>query len=172
MDRDLSTLELTALGIIWKKGPCTAYAVMREFAGSQTMAYRSGAGSIYPLLKRLRAALMLEEKEGKLAITPLGSELLRDWAQVGDPKQDIYSTLDPVRSRVYFLGVLSPAEQRVFIENSLKGLNSLRREAKEKVQAYKQAGQEFSALAMRGVVFETEARIKFIKNLQRALEKE
>jgi len=86
VNRELSTLELTALGVVWKQGPCTAYAVMREFAGSQTLAYRSGAGSIYPLLKRLRGVGLLSEGEGKLRITSAGIERLRAWAQLGNPK--------------------------------------------------------------------------------------
>lgn len=169
MNRELSTLELTALGVVWKQGPCTAYAVMREFAGSQTLAYRSGAGSIYPLLKRLRAAGLLSERGGKLRITAAGAQRLKNWALLRNYGREVFANLDPLRSRAYFLGALSTEDQNEFIENSLRGLNDLRREVKEKVRAYEQAGQRFSALAMQGAVYETEARIKFVKALARAL---
>jgi DNA-binding PadR family transcriptional regulator len=163
VDRSLSTLELTALGIVWKKGPCTAYAVMREFSGSQTVAYRSGAGSIYPLLKRLGGAGFLSLVGDKLSITPLGVSQLKAW----DP--EVSTNLDPLRSRVYFLGVLSVEEQRSFLSQSLLALKALLKEAKAGVKAYRDAGQEMSALAMTGAVYETEARIKFVKELEKAL---
>lgn len=169
MNRELSTLELTALGVVWKQGPCTAYAVMREFAGSQTLAYRSGAGSIYPLLKRLRGAGLLSEDEGRLHITPAGIERLRGWAQLGNPKREVFAILDPLRSRAYFLGVLSTEGQSEFVANSLRALKGLRGELKDKMRDYEQAGQRLSALAMLGAVYETEARIKFVKALARAL---
>ena len=169
VNRELSTLELTALGVVWKQGPCTAYAVMREFAGSQTLAYRSGAGSIYPLLKRLRGAGLLLEGEGKLHITPSGIERLRGWAQLGNPNSEVFANLDPLRSRAYFLGVLSTEGQSEFVGNSLRALKCLRGELKDKAHAYERAGQRFSALAMQGALYETEARIKFVKALARAL---
>ena len=142
---------------------------MREFVGSQTLVYRSGAGSIYPLLKRLRAGGLLAEAGGKLQITPSGVERLRSWALLGDPARGVFANLDPLRSRVYFLGVLSSEERHEFVENSLRALNSLRREAKDKMRDYAQAGQRFSSLAMQGAVYEAEARIKFVKGLARAL---
>lgn len=166
MDRELSTLELTALGIVWKKGPCTAYSVMKEFAGSQTLAYRSGAGSIYPLLKRLRSAGLMAESNGMLTITSSGEDSLRQWAKM-DSKLSF--NLDPLRSRVYFLAILAHADQREFIEKALASLKDLLRDAKSDVNAYRESGQMMSALAMQGAVYETEARIKFMKDLEREL---
>ena len=62
---DLTDLELTVLGIIWKDGPSTAYALMRELAESPTSHYRAGAGSIYPLVARLKKRGYLNSEDGK-----------------------------------------------------------------------------------------------------------
>lgn len=169
MNRDLSILELTVLGVVWKKGPCTAYAVMREFVGSQTNAYRSGAGSIYPLIKRLDAANYLSKERAKLAVTDLGRDVLTSWVQMESSNQEVSSNLDPLRSRVYFLDLLPLEGQLLFIAKALKELKALKEDAAGQVLLYQKAGQQMSALAMKGAVLETEARVKFFKCLRREL---
>lgn len=160
---------MTVLGVVWKKGPCTAYAVMREFVGSQTSAYRSGAGSIYPLIKRLEAADFLSKDKDKLIVTEEGREVLACWVQMESSNQDVSSNLDPLRSRVYFLELLPLSGQLDFIAKAVKELKALKTEAEAQVAAYQSAGQQMSALAMKGAVLETEARIKFFKGLKHEL---
>jgi DNA-binding PadR family transcriptional regulator len=170
VDRQLSTLELTALGVVWKKGGCTAYAVMKEFADSHAHTYRSGAGSIYPLLKRLTVAGYLAGENGRLSITDSGVEALRSWALLSESGSEISSNLDPLRSRVYFLDVLSLEEKADFIDSSMRALKKLVKSAKTTCEAYRREGQLLSALAMRGAVLEAEARIRFMQELRKELQ--
>jgi len=73
----MTELETVVLGIIWLRGPLTAYAVRRELGASP--------GAIYPLLHRLeeegliRARVQSWGERGKTeyAVAPRGVEALR-----------------------------------------------------------------------------------------------
>lgn len=73
----MTELETVALGIVWLRGPCTAYVVKS--------ALRASGGAIYPLLRRLEEAGLVRARaqtwgrRGKkeLAITPRGVEALQ-----------------------------------------------------------------------------------------------
>ena len=73
----MTELETFALGVVWLRGPCTAYLVRREL--------RASPGAIYPLLRRLEEEGLIRAKSqawgdrGKqeLSITPRGIEALR-----------------------------------------------------------------------------------------------
>ena len=165
LDRSLSTLELTALGIVLKRGPCLAHTVLGEFAGSRTSAYRSGAGSIYPLLKRLTEAGLLA-LEGRLyRLTDAGREALRGWLKGPFEETQFSCGLDEFRSRAYFLRLLSREEAVAFAEGALDGLRVLLGRCEETLRGYQASGDRFSELAMRGAVRETEARIAWMTEL-------
>lgn len=166
LDRKLSTLEQTALGIIYKRGPCKAYAVLSEFAGSQNAAYSSGAGSVYPMLQRLeRGGLIRTEKAGEhqvYSLTPDGVQALRGWFNLGEDCS-ISCCLDELRSRAYFLKVLEPEERKSFLTTALDQLTQLLSDCRKTVTAYQRSGDAFSEIAMRGAVTETQARIRWIR---------
>jgi DNA-binding PadR family transcriptional regulator len=87
----LTEVEGCALGVVWQRGPCTAYEVRMEFAISSTPRWSASAGSIYPALKRLlRRKLVEAEAEDwgprsktRFAITRRGLAQLHRW--VGPP---------------------------------------------------------------------------------------
>lgn len=169
LDRPLSTLELTALGIILKRGPCLAHAVVTMFASSQTYAYRSGAGSIYPLLKRLASAGYLQESKRQYTITEAGKEAIRTWVKPPFEPGDFSTTLDTFRSRAYFLTLLNPSEIDEFTTRTLEGLNELLVECNQALQEQRDSGDRFGELAMLGAVRETQARIMWMSEVRRAL---
>ena len=164
------------MGVLWKRGPCTAYAVIREFAESRSAFYRSGAGSIYPLLSRLRGAGLVQaapgsgERETLYTLSASGVEKLREWFRVDAVDPDFTCAADPIRSRAYFLAVLDPAERLRFVTDSLRGLRALLSQCESDVDAYRVAGDEFSAMAMEGSVEETKARIRWLQRFRRACE--
>src|SRR5579862_7195155 len=94
IDRPLSELELTAMGVILKRGPCRAHAVVKEFSGSRTLAYRSGAGSIYPLLKRLASAGLLDLADKRYTLTEAGLATLKQWLTPPFPQEEFSTSLD------------------------------------------------------------------------------
>ena len=165
LERPLSSLEMTALGIILKRGPCIAHAVVSEFAGSQTFAYRSGAGSIYPLLKRLTATGLLRLEGKRYALTGEGREALRQWLRPPFPDGDFSTNLDVLRSRAYFLRLLEPIEITEFVVHCRGHLEPLLAECEAICVAYRESGDAFSEMAMRGAVKETQARLEWITEL-------
>jgi DNA-binding PadR family transcriptional regulator len=169
LDRPLSTLELTVLGVILKRGPCVANAVVNEFVDSQTLVYRSGAGSIYPLMKRMHSAGLLACDKKKYTITDAGIEALRQWIIPPDGLGKISTNLDVLRSRVYFLKLLSEAEIERFFEEAIAGLESTLLTSIESMEYYQGSGDRYSEMAMLGTVRETEARIAWIKEIRKSL---
>jgi DNA-binding PadR family transcriptional regulator len=73
----MTELETLALGVVWLRGPCTAYVVKSALGAS--------GGAIYPLLRRLEAEGLIRSRaqtwgtRGKkeLSITPRGIEALQ-----------------------------------------------------------------------------------------------
>ncbi|MBN9500387.1 MAG: hypothetical protein BGO01_17230 [Armatimonadetes bacterium 55-13] len=169
LDRPLSTLEMTALGIILKSAPCNAHAVLINFANSKTSAYRSGAGSIYPLLKRLTDASYLSLENKKYSLTESGLQAIREWILPPFGPNDISTNLDVLRSRVYFLKLLTPPEIKAFLDESRSNLQALLQDCQEITASYQTSGDRFSELAMLGAVRETEARIAWIEEIAQAL---
>ena len=124
--RAMTDLELCVLGVVWLRGPCSAYVVRREFAVSSSSFWSSSAGSIYPVIKRLLAAKLIAAKpvpsdgRGKrtLAITSNGERALRSWLKEL-PASAGMAGLDPIRARMNFFAVLNSArEQLAFIDRA------------------------------------------------------
>jgi len=170
LDRPLSPLELTALGIILKKAPCVAHEVVKEFHGSQTFAYRSGAGAVYPLLKRLTNAGYLACEKKRFRLTEDGIEALRNWLRPPFDDLAISTNLDLLRSRAYFLKLLTPEEARDFVDYSLIELTKLLEDCHKSVRGYQASADKFSELAMMGAVRETEARIGWLNEMRAAFD--
>ena len=142
--------------------------MVNEFAGSQTFAYRSGAGSIYPLLKRLHEAELLELVGKKYTISQRGIEALKTWIRPPFDVTDFSTTLDALRSRTYFLKLLTPPEIVEFTLHAIEGFQILLSQCQETLVAYQKTGDRFSELAMLGAVRETEARINWMREVQEA----
>jgi len=169
LDRALSTLELTALGIIYKRGPCLAHAVVTAFSSSQTSAYRSGAGSIYPLLRRLTDAGLLTCENKRYSVTEEGLAALRGWVLPPLSESAAATTLDSLRSRTYFLKLLSRDEQIAFCNDAIARLTLTLDSCIKDMNGYAQAGDRFSELAMLGAVRETESRLNWLNEVLAAI---
>lgn len=164
--RPLTPLELTALGIIYKQTKVIAHDVVQHFANSQSLSYRSGAGSIYPLLKRLAKRGYLRSTRRAYEIEPIGIEALRDWLTPPFSREDISANLDLLRSRVYFLKILDESERKAFVGAAIERLEQLREECLAVLEANEASGDAFSACAMLGAVRETEARISWLREIE------
>lgn len=161
--RPLSIIELTTLGIVLKQGPCVGYVVIQNFAHSQTAAYRSGAGTVYPLLKRLTESGYLDIEDSKYTLTDLGRSALRTWLSGPSEGHAVGTLLDEVRARVYFMKLLTPDEAVACAESCIHELRRLLVKCRRTMEDYAEAGDQFSELAMLGTVHETEARISWLE---------
>lgn len=169
--RSLSELEGCVLGYLWKHGASTAYAVRKELLDSPSSHWSGSAGAIYPLLERLeRRGAVVSRKSARgdrehwtYELTDPGREVFLEW--LAPPlNYDIVSLApDPLRTRMYFLGALSPKRRAAFLF-----------EAREKLVAYIQEleearqDDEFDRLATRGAIRATRARIAWLDDVARA----
>ena len=173
----LTDLELTVLGIVWKKAPCTAYAIMREFAGSPSSYYRGSAGTIYPLARRLEKRGHLESAAGMRGRRPhvtyelsrTGLAALRRWLAPPLPDAAAAITLDPLRTRAYFLKALTPDQRLAFATDAQERLREQLIVVNAECARYQKEGDAFSALAMDGARHVIRARINWMANLRKHL---
>lgn len=168
-------LEQVVLGIVWKKGPCTAYAVRREFTASPSSHWTGSAGAIYPLVRRLERAGYLRSTVGAqgrrprrtYTITRRGTACLRRWIAPPLPDQAAAITYDPLRSRMYFLAALNPADRPRFLAEAKQALQRQLPVVEAECDRYRRLGDTFSHLAMTGARHIMLARIAWLTEATR-----
>lgn len=166
--RALSELEGCVLGILWKRGARSAYAVRREMLDSPSTHWSGSAGAIYPLLERLRkrewvrsrTASQGDRESTVYGITRAGRERLLAWIEPPFEPDVVSIAMDPLRTRVHFLGALPPARRRAFLRQARAELvRHLEELASEPVT------DEFDRQALRGGLRVTRARIAWLDEL-------
>jgi len=172
-------LEHVILGITSKFGPCTTYVIRGHFTDSPSAFFSSSTGSVYPAVRRLTQAGLLA-KRGDLrgrqrrtlySITPEGRAALSTW--LAPPLDEAALTLpfDSLRTRFYFIGALSPAKRRAFLEHALAQLEARLPQIQEYVELFPAQGKtHLSHLAARGALFEARARIRWLRECWKELE--
>ncbi len=173
----LSELELVILGVVWKRAPCTGYVVAKEFATSPSSHYSGSAGAVYPAVARLVRRSYLQSTQSRQGrrrrrlhrITSKGRAALTEWLNPPLPEDAARITYDPVRTRAYFLGVLSPQHRRAFLADAERQLEQQIPWIEGECKRYRAAGDEFSALAMSGALYVVQARLDWIAEVRRRL---
>lgn len=177
MAKKLSELEGVALGLVYKHQPCTSYAVRHELEQSPSTRWRGSSGSIYPLLRRLEERGLVEstpdEKDGRgrqlLAVTAAGVEALRAWVVAGCEPDIVAAVSDPVRSRLYFLELLSDAALSQFIAETESALKQYLTTTREHLTGREESADPLEHLANLGAVYQAEARVRWLEAVRRAL---
>ena len=172
----LTELESCVLGAIWLRGPCSAYAIRREFAESNSSYWSSSSGSIYPVIKRLHAlglvsaAAKPSDKRGRrdLVVTARGACVLRAW--VHDlPDWTAKPSLDPVRARMNFLAVLDTRSAQLdFIDRAAAAARMQIDTLKGQVRETKE-NSRVEHLANLGSLYEVQARLRWLEAVRREL---
>jgi DNA-binding PadR family transcriptional regulator len=170
-------LEHVILGIVAKFGPLTAYAVRRHFADSPTPAFSSSAGTIYPAIARLVRARLLTakkvargaQKRAQLTITAAGRHAHIAW--LFDPRSNfLRPPPDPLRTRVYFLGLLPARERRAFLARALAQLTAQIDELERYARSWPAEGAtRYSRLASDGLTELARARHRWLAKVQAEL---
>ena len=169
--RALTDVESCALGVVWQKGPCTAYAVRREFAISSTPRWSASAGSIYPALQRLLRWKLVRAEEhrwgprGKtrFSITPQGVKRLQAWVQPPFEVELGGPAFDPLRTRSCFLAALDRRARLRFVREAEKAT----RAALKTIRARHVPEGDYDAFAGRGSELELVARLAWLAELRR-----
>src|SRR5215510_939473 len=120
--RALSELEGCVLGHLWKHGPSTAYSIRKEMLDSPSSHWSGSAGAIYPLLERLeRRGLVVSRQAARgdrrvcsYGQTSLGSRHFLRWLGPPLEREVVSIAVDPLRTRIHFLGALTPRRRAAF----------------------------------------------------------
>lgn len=170
-------LEHCVLGVVWRDGPCSAYAVQREFAQSVSSTWSASAGSIYPVIRRLeRRGLVAARtkawgRKGKreFAVTAKGTRLLRSWI-VELPDWTGRPTIDPIRTRLNFLtAVKSRKAQLRFIDRAAANTQALVPTLRREAQQANGDASPVAYLKALSALYELEARLKWSREARRVL---
>ncbi len=153
----------------------TAYALMRAFAESGAGYYRSRASSVYPLVARLtESGLVVGEAvtgraDKSYRLSPAGSAELKAWVSPPFAPEDFVCGLDLFRARAHSIDLLAPDEQEAFFHSVSDGLEELLEKLEELVRAYRAKGDEVYVVASMGAVFETRARLQWVRFARESL---
>jgi DNA-binding PadR family transcriptional regulator len=176
--RKLSRFELALLGLVSQGAPCTAYWIRRQLQKSPSSFFSGSAGAVYPAIERLEQRALIKAtvlEEGRRTsrqykLTAKGRKALKAWLLPPFPPEDVAFTMDPVRTRVYYLEALSPENRRHFVEEAL--VQARRRVAvvEAESEGRRESGDRFSYLGGLGVVHEAKARVRWLEELSRAFD--
>jgi DNA-binding PadR family transcriptional regulator len=171
-----SELECFTLGLIWQAGPCTPYQVRKQMLDSPSTQWSGSAGSIYPLMRRLKSRGWLRVKQEATgrrkhetySITAAGVKALKQW--VGPPMADEAVTVayDPLRSRARFLGVLTRRQQLAWLEAALEVLDTVAARVKEWETLYAE-DDEFLRVVSRSGDLDVQSRRKWLQSAKARL---
>jgi DNA-binding PadR family transcriptional regulator len=174
MSRTLTELEGCVLGLVWAKGPCSAYALRKEFLESPSPHWSGSAGAIYPLVERLeRWRLIRSEPHAagrraskRYVLTAMGLRRLVAWTGPPLAEETIGVPADPLRTRLGFLGALPPAQQKVFLAEAEAGIREqMRRVEADCIQKLAEGGAEY--WMARGALMALQARLTWIREVAR-----
>jgi DNA-binding PadR family transcriptional regulator len=168
--QELSELECFTLGLVWQIGPCTPYTIRKRMLDSPSTQWSGSAGTIYPLMRRLRRSGLLRVKQEATgrrkhetySITPAGLKALKQW--IGPPMSDeaITVTYDPLRSRARFLGALTRRQQLEWLKAAMDALDEVERRVKEWEELYTD-DDEFLRLVGRTGELDVQSRRKWVR---------
>lgn len=119
----LTEMEGGALAMIARNGPVTPYAVREMFRTSPTDFWSGSKGAVYPLMKRLQERGLIsssaDQKDGRnrqvYEVTSEGKAALTRW--LTDAERACRLGFDPLRTRLFFIDALTPAQRKKFLQN-------------------------------------------------------
>jgi DNA-binding PadR family transcriptional regulator len=167
-------LERVVLAVVAKHGPMTPYAIRKHFAASPAPHFSSSAGTIYPVVERLEQRALLRgraDRRGRQArrqveATPAGYREAQRWLSELDATA-LTSPPDPIRSRLYFLGLLPPARRRKLLDAAIQGVGKSLQMLERYVESQRSEGADrFSTLAARGNLHVARARLRWLKEVR------
>jgi DNA-binding PadR family transcriptional regulator len=176
----LTELENAVLGVVWLRGPCSAYLIKREFDTAPSVSWSASAGSIYPLVRKLAASgllVMTKAPWGKgtktlVELSGTGRQALVDWT-ASVPEWAGLVAPDPIRTRVFFLNVLSTIDDHLrFVEDSEQVTRTAIANLESELRELPAQASVFERLANEGALFQLKARLRWLRRLRGVLQGE
>jgi len=174
---ELTELEQAALGVVGREGPCSPYRVRKAFLASPTPSWSGSAGTIYPLMRRLEELGLLVSREvdgdGRATLhyrlTASGRRAVKRWLRPPLPAAAVGPGPDPIRTRLQFLGALSDAERREFLEVVGRQLEQSVEELQSLKRSLEKEGDALQVLALRGGLRVARARRDWFREVRAEL---
>jgi DNA-binding PadR family transcriptional regulator len=174
----MTELGFTILAIIGQQGPLSAYDIRKVFAHSLTPAWSSSPGAVYPSVQRLKAAGLVTQTRPKgarsrqqLTITSRGRIALLRWLTELNP-EIAAPTPDPIRTRLYFLGMLSATQREQLIAEATRCTRAAIATAEQRLRERAEEGvDELQLFAAEGVLSELKARRRWLQGVAERIAK-
>jgi len=175
--RVLSELEGVCLGLVRKHEPCTAYLVRQELKAAPSSHWQASAGSVYPLLTRLKDEGLVvttsDKADGRgrklLGITRQGRASLKKWMLAAAGPELISSVTDPIRSRTFFLDVLNGVQQKAYLDELILEMEHYLSKTKDHLGKLSETDDPYAHLGALGAVKITEARLEWLRHVRKVL---
>lgn len=163
--------------MIGVKGPCTPYALRREFLDSPSQYWSASSGAVYPLVLRLeeRGLIRLKGKtadgrEGNIyMLTRAGQRALTRWIKSIDAPACISVPPDPLRSRIAFLDLLDAADRGKCLENASSALRAYVSQVRSYTARATKEQTPAEYLVSLGALRTLEARLQWLEEVVQAI---
>jgi DNA-binding PadR family transcriptional regulator len=173
--RELSEIEGCVLAVAWAEGPSTPYAIRRVFLDSPSPQWSGSAGTIYPLVKRLKQRRLIRSETrsiGKrrgsyISVTPAGLRALQRWLSASAHDFVVGVPPDPLRTRVRFFGALAPDAQRELVVKAYRQASNHLHLVEQDCRRHPPGTFEF--LTARGALLSMRSRCAFLEEVADAL---
>jgi DNA-binding PadR family transcriptional regulator len=170
----LTELEAVVLGLLWRLGGATAYAVRSHLASSPAARFSASAGAIYPLVRRLARRKLVSGRRTRTGdrgatvweCSPAGRAELRAWLDVPSSSAELV-TADPLRTRIIFLGFLPKSARARWLDRAEDALRAHRDHIARLLA--EEGGDPWLALAHRNALLQADARLVWIREARAAL---
>lgn len=172
-ESNCSELEYLVMAMI-ATGVNSGYAMRKHMDRMRGGRWSTESGSIYRALKRLEADRFIEQK-GKAGspnrqrteyrLTEAGQADFGLWMRNAMPADELERLDDPVRSRAYFLPLLTFAEREQVVKSWISGTKNLIEGIKYEIE--RRTGQEgpLEVFALDGYLAVAEARLDWLERL-------
>lgn len=164
----VSDNEGSLLGLVLRQQPVTAYELFRVYEQSPVTSFNASKGSLYPLIKRLKRAGLLEStpKQGRglnpesLSCTAAGEQAVRRWLRNLRPPHVMLD--DPLRTMMLSLDLLTRDEQVEWVAEA-KALVAAKM---EDVEAYsKTVSVPFQDIAQKSAIESLRVKMSWLDRL-------
>jgi DNA-binding PadR family transcriptional regulator len=176
--RNLSELEGATLGLLCLHAPCTPYKVRRLFMQSPSAYWSGSAGAIYPLFNRMEKRNFItckQERAGRRArsyrLTDAGIAALKRWVADSESTDVCGIPMDPLRTRGRFLALLSTAQRMEYIRKAKAELKVQLKVITTHCYDRKKTGDTFAYLTSLGAMLMAEARVKWMREVEKTISK-
>jgi len=174
---ELSELEACVLGLVWSEAPCTPYRVQQIFKDSPSPHWSGSAGSIYPIFERLtRRGFVRSEARSRgrrasrvFRTTDQGRKELRRWIGPPLPAWTVDIPIDPLRTRLRFLGALPAGKRLALLREAKDLLDQKLIEIRNDCRRLKELDDPFPHAMARGAAYLMKARIQWLNEVERTI---